>query len=219
MLDIDSLMAGLAARRPIFHSEFDFQHALAWQIHETCPDSDLRLEREQFSPGMAERMATDIWIRLPDAVVAIELKYTNRALQIEWDDEVFALRDHGAQPPRRYDSIKDIQRLEQALRLPYPADYGFAVLLTNNQTYWTPPRQNNVIDAAFRIHDGQTVGSGELRWGENASANTIKGREEPIYLTNSYNLRWQEYSSFGDKPGETFRYLAVAVPPMKEISP
>ena len=84
MLDIDSLMAGLAARRPIFHSEADFQHALAWQIHETCPDSDLRLEREQFLPGTAERMATDIWIRLPDAVVAIELKYTNRALQIEW---------------------------------------------------------------------------------------------------------------------------------------
>ena len=213
MLDIHNLMARLASRRPIFHSERDFQHALAWQVHETCPDSDLRLEREQFSPGTAEHMATDIWIRLPDAVVAIELKYTNRAFQIEWDDEVFALRDHGAQPPRRYDFIKDIQRLEQTLLLPDPADYGIAVLLTNTQTYWTPPRQNNVIDAAFRIHDGQTVGSGELRWSENASTGTMGGKVEPIALSGSYRMQWRDYSTFGDKTGERFRYLAVFVSP------
>ncbi len=212
MLDIHSLMSGLAARRPIFHSEADFQHALAWQIHETCPDSDLRLEREQFLPGTAERMATDIWIRLPDAVVAIELKYTNRAFQLEWDDEVFTLRDHGAQPPRRYDFIKDIQRLEQTLRLPDPADYGFAVLLTNNQTYWTPPRQNNVIDAAFRIHDSQGIIGGMLSWGQNTGVGTMQNREAAIELVGSYNLRWRDYSSFGGHAGGTFRYLAVPVP-------
>ena len=213
MLDIHNLMTSLASRRPIFHSEADFQHALAWQIHLTCPNSDLRLEREQFLPRTAERMATDIWIRLPNAVVAIELKYTN---QVEWDDEVFALRDHGAQPPRRYDFIKDIQRLEQTLRLPDPADYGFAVLLTNNQTYWTPPRQNNVIDAAFRIHNSQGLIGGILRWGHNTAAGTMQNREEPIELVGSYKLGWRDYSSFDGRTGGTFRYLAVPVYPMKE---
>jgi len=207
-------MTGLASRRPIFHSEADFQHALAWRIHETHPESELRLEREQFLPGGTERMATDIWIQFPDTVVAIELKYTNRAFQVEWDGEAFGLRDHGAQPPRRYDFIKDIQRLEQTLRLPDPAEYGFAILLTNNQTYWTPPRQNNVIDAAFRIHDSQGIGGGTLSWGQHAGAGTKQSREEPITLAHSYSLNWQDYFDFGSKPGEQFRYLAVVVPPI-----
>ena len=37
MLDIHQIMADLAKRRPVFHSEADFQHALAWLIHETRP--------------------------------------------------------------------------------------------------------------------------------------------------------------------------------------
>jgi hypothetical protein len=31
--DLPHLMDALAAQRPIFHSEADFQHALAWEIH------------------------------------------------------------------------------------------------------------------------------------------------------------------------------------------
>ena len=33
MLDISDLMTGLAVSRKVFHSEADFQHALAWHIH------------------------------------------------------------------------------------------------------------------------------------------------------------------------------------------
>lgn len=219
MLDIDRLMTGLSSRRPIFHSEADFQHALAWYIHETLPECDLRLEREQFLPGTQERMATDIWIRVSDVAVAIELKYTNRALQEECNGEVFALRDHGAQPPRRYDFIKDVQRLEQALGLPNPADYGFAVLLTNNSTYWRPPRQDNIVDADFRIHDGRQVFSGNLQWSDTVGVNTKRNREELIQLKNSYRMRWMDYSSFGDKPGQTFRYLAIEIPPRQKTAP
>ena len=43
MLDIDGLMASLANRQKVFHSEADFQHALAWQIHEAAPESQVRL--------------------------------------------------------------------------------------------------------------------------------------------------------------------------------
>ena len=37
MLDIKSLLMGLAENRKVFHSEADFQHALAWHIHQTKP--------------------------------------------------------------------------------------------------------------------------------------------------------------------------------------
>ena len=48
MLDIDGLMTGLAGTRKVFHSEADFQHALAWQIHEAMPESRIRLEVDAF---------------------------------------------------------------------------------------------------------------------------------------------------------------------------
>ena len=44
MLDIDQLMACLADTRKVFHSEADFQHALAWQIHRAMPEGQVRLE-------------------------------------------------------------------------------------------------------------------------------------------------------------------------------
>ncbi|MCE2501008.1 MAG: hypothetical protein J4G13_09110 [Dehalococcoidia bacterium] len=218
MLDIDELMSDLSLRRPIFHSEADFQHALAWRIHETRPDCDVRLEFNP-SPDADSRMAVDIWVRLPEGTVAIELKYCTRELQQEWRNERFVLRQHGGQPPRRYDFVKDVQRLEWTLQIPSPADYGFAVLLANESMYWTPPTRTNITDIAFRIHDGHRIGSGELRWGISTGAKTKQNREEPIYLNGTYALYWRDYSTFGNNPGEQFRYVAVAVPPAKERTP
>ena len=210
-------MASLSSRRPIFHSEADFHHALAWHIHETRPDGDVRLEFDP-SPDADSRMALDIWVRLPEATVAIELKYCTRELRLEWGNEHFVLRQHGGQPPRRYDFVKDVQRLERALRIPHSADYGFAVLLANESMYWTPPTRTNITDMAFRIHHDHRIGGGELRWGDNTGAKTKQNREEPIQLNSTYGLHWHSYSTFGNNTGEQFRYLAVAVPPMKELS-
>ena len=44
MFDMDGLMRSLADTRKVFHSEADFQHALAWHIHEAMPESQIRLE-------------------------------------------------------------------------------------------------------------------------------------------------------------------------------
>jgi hypothetical protein len=43
-LDIPGLMSRLSQTRPIFHSDADFQHALAWQIHVENPNAAVRLE-------------------------------------------------------------------------------------------------------------------------------------------------------------------------------
>lgn len=44
MIYIASLLLSLAVEKPIFHSEADFQHALAWRIHTVMPDAKVRLE-------------------------------------------------------------------------------------------------------------------------------------------------------------------------------
>ena len=215
MLDIDDLMSGLFLRRRIFHSEADFQHALAWHIHETRPDCNVRLEYNA-SPPDQPRVALDIWIELSGVEAVIELKYCTRLLQQRWQGEYFALRNQSAQDTRRYDFLKDIQRVEQLMANRPSVKGGFAVVLTNDSSYWTRSSRNNQADAAFRIHEGKRVSNQELVWGESASAGTKRNREDAIQLTGSYIMRWRDYSSFGDKPGEIFRYLAVAVTPNME---
>ena len=98
MIDIDGLMAGLSKSRPIFHSEADFQHALAWQIHEEIPDCQVRLEFNLL-PAQGKRLYLDIWLRALG--VAIELKYPTRKLELEWESEPFGLRNQAAQDIRR----------------------------------------------------------------------------------------------------------------------
>lgn len=44
-MNLDSLLNQLALKRPIFHSEADFQHTLAWEVHLSHPAAEVRLER------------------------------------------------------------------------------------------------------------------------------------------------------------------------------
>lgn len=201
MLDIHNLMADLSQHRPIFHSEADFQHALAWQIHEVMPDCEIRLE---WPYRIEKNWHLDIWI--PSQGIAIELKFATRKLECERNGEHFSLRDQSAQDVKRYDFLKDIQRLEQVVR-DGNADAGFAVLLTNDHLYWQEPTRNTT-DAYFRFHEDRTVPAGKvLRWSKDTSPKTQKGREE-LCLKSSYHLRWQDY---GEERNPLFRYLAVSI--------
>ena len=205
--DIHHLIEGLSQSRPIFHSEADFQHALAWQIHKVIPDSQVRLEYPVRYDDST--MYLDIW--LPMKRIAIELKYPTRMLNLKRESERFLLVDHGAQPPRRYDFLKDVQRLERVVA-EKKARGGYAVLLTNHPYYWENPTQGwrTAIDTDFRLHEGRTI-SGQLLWSDRAGAGTMRGRHEAIGLTGSYDLHWRDYSRLGEGNNQQFRYLAVAV--------
>ena len=147
-LDIHHLMEGLSQSRPIFHSEADFQHALAWKIHEIMPDSQIRLEYPFRHDG--NPMYLDIW--LPTERIAIELKYLTRRLEQDYEGERFALRDQSAHDVRRYDFLKDVQRLESVVEhAEQPTRGGVAVLLTNDSAYSKSPtsRWETNNDAAF----------------------------------------------------------------------
>ena len=207
MLDIDGLMASLAGTRKVFHSEADFQHALAWHIHQAMPESQVRLEVDVMQVEHQRRFL-DIW--LPAEGVAIELKYKTRGLALEQDDESFVLRNQSAQDQGRYDFLRDIQRLELMRSKLEQWKAGYAVLLTNDSSYWKVPTPSDTVDADFRVHEERAV-SGALAWAASASPGTVRGRESPIQIRGSYRLRWQEYSSFSGKSYGSFRYLAVSV--------
>ena len=199
-LDIHLVMAELAKRRPIFHSEKDFQFALAWQIHAMTPDCKVRLERP-FTVG-GETMYLDIW--LSDADTAIELKYGRRQFGVKHDGETFALRD-GATDLSRYEFVKDIQRIEKMVEKCGRSVPGYAVLLANNHLYWTPGDAGN-NDEDFYLHEGRNL-TGTMYWSKNSKD---KDKKNPLALTGSYELRWKDYSALPGQYGR-FRYLAVEV--------
>ena len=205
MHDVNKLIEDLARERPVFHSEADFQHALALHINKVVLNASVRLE---YKPDREKREYIDLW--LPSREVAVELKYLTRGLDFDHKCERFSLRDQGAQDTRRYDFLKDIQRLEQlSASKRTDVQAGLAILLTNDHLYWDPPtRETN--DAQFRLHAARTI-KGKMEWSPETSPGTKKGREAPICLRDPYDLKWQEYSEVGDGASRRFRYLAIHV--------
>ena len=93
MLNLPSILAELAAYRPVFYSEADFQHALAWAVHKSQPDASIRLEKR--IAGQEAPVYLDLLIRSAQGEFALELKYKTRAFSITHQDENFDLRTQG----------------------------------------------------------------------------------------------------------------------------
>lgn len=197
----------LAENRPLFHSEADFQHALAWQLHQDYPQCQVRLEVPFRANSAAEYLDLLVWT---DTVrIAVELKYKTRKTEVEWKGEQYRLAGHDAQDHGRHDFLKDVARIERFV-LAGHADVGYAVLLTNDSSYWAAPRHDETNDAGFRLSHGRVV-RGELTWGPRSGKGTTAGREAPIQLTASYTLSWADYCDGTDPGARGFKYLVVRI--------
>jgi hypothetical protein len=205
MLDIHGVLDRLAGDRPVFHSESDFQHALAWRIHQENPTARIRLETR---PQRGIRL--DLLVDLSGERTAIELKYFIRRFTAIVHDELYDLPNQGAHDISRYDFVKDIVRVETCIRSGF-ANHGWALALSNDPGYWGAGRKPDPIDNAFRLHDGRTL-NGVLTWGPGAGAGTMRSREEGLSLSGSYACAWRHYSEIeGETKRTAFRYLAVKV--------
>lgn len=202
---VTEALRALSVIRPVFHAEADFQHALAWHIHQLLADHALRLEWRPFG---TERFYLDLWLRGTASSCAIELKYSTRGLTTTVDNEPYVLSDQGAQDLIRYDFVKDLSRLERIV-LDHPGAVGIGLLLTNDSAYWKEPRTFGTVDAAFRLHEGRRL-SGQLEWASHVGG-TARGRESLHDLRGSYALAWRDYSRVPAASYGAFRYLLVPV--------
>lgn len=205
-IDVHRLLGEVAKTRPIFHSEADFQHALAWTLHQHHPGLQIRLE---YPPSQKNRIHVDVWARRGNESLAFELKYKCRQLLAKINGEQFNLFGHAAQDLGRYDTIKDICRLEE-LRREDPTLTAYVILLTNDSAYWVTPGSRQTVSAAFRLHEGQIL-QGSLEWGAAAGPGTTKGRTEVLGLRGSYAVRWQDYSTVSDGAYSRFKYCVVRI--------
>lgn len=203
-MDIRSILKSLSKKRPIFHSEADFQHALAWEIQRKYPGAKIRLELHPKRLGAREYL--DILVEYKGKTYAIELKYKTKKLSyIDKDDEEFNLLNQSAQDIGRYDFIKDVVRLEGFVKK-HKNSVGYAIILTNDRGYW---RQSNrdTVDSDFRIHEAKEL-RGSLKWDIRASEGTRRGRDIILKLNGFYTINWNHYSDINNSE---FKYALVEI--------
>lgn len=203
MIVIEELMANLAKRRPVFCSEADFQHELAYEVRLGDPSLNVRLEWPVVVPS---RGAIDLII-IGRTKFAVELKYLCRGFSTTLDGEPISLKHQGAYDIRRYDVCKDVIRMEHYAER---TGHGAAVLvLSNDPAYWQTRKRTRTADAAFDLAHLREL-TGPLHWGETAGPGTRKGREAALDIRGNYALSWQDYSK-ADGNGGIFRYLWIPV--------
>ena len=222
-LDIPEILKALAKNRPVFHSEADFQHSLAWQIREMHPGLHPRLE---YPFERSENKACDVVLfQGGKMVMAIELKYPCQKLKYENKGEVFNLKYNSAPDSARHGTLKDIERMEKLLKEARKnkkrTTQASVITLTNDSVLWKGPKKGNVVDAEFNIAEFITqrnkrvenVVTGKLKWASKTSRNTERMYGN-VKLFGSYKMKWQEYSRVEGKFGR-FRYLHIPVQPPK----
>lgn len=133
--DVIELLPGSRGERPVFHSEADFQQALAWAIHVAHPGLRVRLETRPVKGTHLDLLVTD---PTDGGSFAIELKYLTDKWEGEVDGEQFALLRQSAQDIRGYDCVKDIARVEKLMAAGY-AKAGLVLILANDPLLLASP--------------------------------------------------------------------------------
>jgi hypothetical protein len=195
------VMSELARRRPVFHSEADFQFAFAQTITGMDPSIECRLEVPVASTRTGRTEYLDLLCFSPRGATPIEFKYFTRGWRGTSQGEEFALRNQAATDLLRLHFIHDVVRLEHSSR----ESPGLALLLTNEPALWSKSSKRT-RDWEFHLHDGRSL-AGQLLWADGTyEANTR-------VLRGSYVMDWMDYCRIGDKRGGQLRYLAIEVTP------
>lgn len=207
-MDIYAAIESLSIKRKIFQSEADFQFALAWEIQELNPTCHVRLE--YVPAAINPTMHIDIFVHQNTELIPIELKYLKKRIKYQENEELFDLRENGAQDISRYDILKDIQRIERLKSELDGVRRGYVIVLTNDPAFWKAGSSRKTIDHAFRLSEGMAI-TGNLSWTELAGAGTTKGRKKAIQISGNYLTQWKDYSKLIEVPAGTFRYLLISV--------
>lgn len=207
-MNIDILLEKLAVKRPIFHSEADFQHELAWLIHEEYPNAKIRLEIPSGNKTAIEHL--DLLVEIDTLKIAIELKYKKTSILELVNGEMFNLKPDTSHDTSRYDYLKDVSRIEDYIYR-NPGSIGYAILLTNVDVFWREMKQGQNSEQFF-LHEGRNIAKNvPMKWHEKASTGTLAGRKSELKLKNNYHIHWEDYSFLGLKQQINFKYLALKI--------
>ena len=211
-MDVHGIMDSLGPKRPVFHSEADFQFALASEMSRLYDSLDIRLE---VPFGFDRKGRIDILARDNGSAYPIELKYLKKALRYTEKGEGFALAD-GARDMDMRDCVSDIARIESFRGRLEGFQAGYAIWLTNDRAYWDADYDASYYEE-FHAPDG-SIKSGGMRYAE-VNQRTGKrpwiSREgkysSAVVLSGKYHIEWRAYGDLG-VPNGRFMYAAIKVP-------
>ena len=199
-VDVDEALETIAKARPVFHSEADFQFALAWQVKSVDPEIQVTLESRPL-PGVH----LDLAFARRDQYSAIELKYLTRRWDGAHDGEQYRLANQSAHDYGRYGVVKDVSRVESFIR-DRPGANGAVIVLTNDPAYRSARDDSAANDSAFRISDGRVL-HGTHSW-RRPPASVERGRS--LEISRPYALTWAPYSTLKD--GTELWKLVIELP-------
>ena len=194
----------LAKIRPVFHSEFDFQHALAWQIHTSLPNASMRLQLPVRTA--TDNIYLDLLVRCEDSIsYPIELKYKTDLMTSEVNGEQFSLRRHT--DAGLHDFWKDVTRLERYIATE-ERSIGYAIFLSNDPFYWEPGLADKRDVGEFSMCENRVV-----RAGEEMRSGPRRRIQQSITCQFGYKCSWTDYSRVTATPTTRghFRYLLLAI--------
>jgi hypothetical protein len=195
----------LSKKRPVFHSEADFQLELA--THLSSKGFNVRLEKSYSRVGIYKKIELDV--ELNDSI-AIELKYKTIDRDFLNDGEDYKLKNHGAQNLGRFDFFEDVRRL-QSLKNCGKIKSGFVIFLTNDPLYWRKMIRRN-LSSQFDMSERIIPSKSQLTWLGNPSVGSVTstrlGNHLPILIENEITLKWMKYSTLSNMD---FKFVLVEV--------
>lgn len=212
-MDIGKAMENLAKTKVLFRNEKDFRINLGRVLAYLYPDSkELRYDATGFYPG-AERV--DILVTHEDMSIGIELKYSwvvmGNTESVVYEGKEYWPPKYG-QPDdiMRFNFLEDLQRLE-SVAMDQSDVIGYAILLTNKQGLWNPPRKRKPNDLMFRLHEDRGAIHGKLKWVGNPSKKTRKMTGDSITVRGNYSIEWHDFLEIPNVRNGTFRFLTIKV--------
>jgi hypothetical protein len=195
-------MYELAQVRPTFHSEADFQLALA-MVMTRHGARRVRLERRvrvQKPLRKKQQLAVDILATIDCSHIGLELKYPKKTytgtVLSDGEPEEYSLRE-GAPDLEAAEYWHDAERIELLLA-EHTIEAGASIMLSN-VPYWLPTTLTRTVGRAFTLYEDRPVDPMTLEW-------TGKPFTHPVNLTAHYRCRWQPFSK---PPGTEFRYMIL----------
>lgn len=219
----------VSLRRPVFHSEADFQHELALELANAGYMVRLEVPRSITINGTQVRAELDLLVQASgrptdhkgeraagqSGWTVIELKYVKVAKVIVHDGETFDLAGTWGTNLSRFDALADLRRVESIVRAGLAAQ-GHSVFLTNAKDAWSVDVSGqNIMARQFSLHGGRGLQAGaQLDWVPlNPTRQSVSDKRltpyAPITLARAQTCTWTTYSQFPGRSGE-FKYLLLS---------
>ena len=211
---LNSIIMGFALKeKRIFSNESQFQFALAWTLAKEFGEENVVLEL-LYEIGKVKRYI-DIVVFEKDQCFPIELKYKTayKETTYRFGECEYTIAGQGATDTGCYGFWSDISRIEDMIYEAQPhisykgKDYkverGFAIILTNEKSYYNGPRKGGkpYYWESFSLKEGSFIEEKRLFWKKPDNKTEDPWIEDldraksmpAIVLKGQYKIQWEKY--------------------------